>query len=374
MKLHQKHTKLIRPDGGKFHRNEWAIIGAACDVIKSLASDINEVLKAKFKVGFADEIHQIVEDQQPAYHSSYVNNLTHFSYNQHSGFQPFSYTSFFRSCDLVLVNGNHFTAQKQIVLINQKKKDSLYRKLDRLSDVRLFILDEGEINLHEFLSDHAPYDVPVFKIDEIDKIAKFLEENTKASLPVMDGLVLMGGKSSRMGQDKTKIEYHGLPQFQYAKNLLAEFTRAVYVSGNETAEYEDENELIRDTFIGLGPYGGILSAFRQDPARAILTLPADAPLADQELIAHLVMNRDPNKTATCYHNPETNFPEPLITIWEPKAYPILLQYLALGYSCPRKALINEDVLELKCPDPIKLKNANTPEEKAEMLSLIEKKN
>jgi molybdopterin-guanine dinucleotide biosynthesis protein A len=53
--------------------------------------------------------------------------------------------------------------------------------------------------------------------------------------------------------------------------------------------------------------------------------------------------------------------EPLITIYEPKAYPILLQYLAQGYSCPRKMLINNDVEIVEVDDDL-IQNINTPEE------------
>ena len=55
------------------------------------------------------------------------------------------------------------------------------------------------------------------------------------------------------------------------------------------------------------------------------------------------------------------FPEPLITIWEPKAYPILLNYLSQGYSCPRKVLINSDV-EIVEVDEYFIQNINTPSE------------
>ena len=55
------------------------------------------------------------------------------------------------------------------------------------------------------------------------------------------------------------------------------------------------------------------------------------------------------------------FVEPLITIYEPKAYPVLLQYLAQGYSCPRKMLINSDVEIIEVDDSL-IRNINTPEE------------
>ena len=58
------------------------------------------------------------------------------------------------------------------------------------------------------------------------------------------------------------------------------------------------------------------------------------------------------------------FPEPLITIWEPKSYPLLLQYLGQGYSCPRKVLINTEVKLVEPPEKKELFNANHPEEYA----------
>ena len=65
--------------------------------------------------------------------------------------------------------------------------------------------------------------------------------------------------------------------------------------------------------------------------------------------------------ATALKGKGKQFLEPLITIWEPKAYPIMLSYLAQGYSCPRKVLINSDVEIIEVEDAI-IRNINTPEE------------
>ena len=40
----------------------------------------------------------------------------------------------------------------------------------------------------------------------------------------------------------------------------------------------------------------------------------------------------------------------------------LLYFLSLGYSCPRKVLINSDIKEIDPPHELSLFNANTPEE------------
>jgi len=45
-----------------------------------------------------------------------------------------------------------------------------------------------------------------------------------------------------------------------------------------------------------------------------------------------------------------------------------LQYLSLGYSCPRKMLINENTHVIPVPDENILLNINTPEEKSDFLN------
>jgi molybdopterin-guanine dinucleotide biosynthesis protein A len=112
----------------------------------------------------------------------------------------------------------------------------------------------------------------------------------------------------------------------------------------------------------LGPYGAILSAFREKPDSAWLVIACDLPLVDADVLQQLVANRNTASIATAYKSEVNEFPEPLITIWEPKSYPALLQFLAQGYSCPRKVLINSDVTLLQSPQTDALANVNTPKE------------
>jgi molybdopterin-guanine dinucleotide biosynthesis protein A len=112
----------------------------------------------------------------------------------------------------------------------------------------------------------------------------------------------------------------------------------------------------------LGPYGAILTAMMSAPDAAWLVIATDLPFVTGETLQQLIANRNPAKVATAFLNPATGFPEPLITLWEPKAYPVLLSYLAQGNVCPRKALINSDTQIIEARDPQWLVNVNTPEE------------
>jgi molybdopterin-guanine dinucleotide biosynthesis protein A len=167
-----------------------------------------------------------------------------------------------------------------------------------------------------------------------------------------------------MGRDKAMMVYHGMPHRDYLLQLLSSQNIPAYVScrADQIDAISVDFPVIADRFEGLGPYGAILSAMMFAPDHAWLVLATDLPFVTEGALEQLLSHRNPSKIATAFHNPATGFPEPLITLWEPKAYPVLLSYLAQGNVCPRKALINSDVMIIEARDPNWLMNVNTPED------------
>lgn len=372
-KKHTKHASLIKPLGGDYHRNEWAIIGAPCDIIHDLARKINEQLSSILKIGYLDASHKAAK-QKEKYHTSFTDKIKFQSINtlQKPGLKQSR--KYFNDLDLLIVNGNHFIGEKQIVIINADKKESLEKKLDRLTDIRMIILERSSDDIHKYLMPliEKKEGLEIYRIDQIDKICNALLKEMQSSLPPLNGLVLAGGKSQRMGQDKGALEYYNKPHREYLADLLNKSVHQVFIScrKNQDELIESRYKKIYDTFEGLGPYGAILSAFREEPNKAWLSLACDLPHLDKATIKYLIENRNPGKLATCFHNPETKFPEPLITIWEPRAYPVLLEFLSQGYSCPRKVLINTDIEKLTMPNQLAMENANDPESYEKAKSLI----
>ena len=184
------------------------------------------------------------------------------------------------------------------------------------------------------------------------------------------GLVLAGGQSTRMGFDKCLIDYHGMPQLDYATQLLQKFTSFTFLSTSRPFVSASPMQVIKDTFIDMGPYGGVLSAFEQHPDVGWLTIACDLPLVDEECIQQLMDEREVLKIATCFQYPDTGFPEPLITVWEPRAYRILLDYLEKGFTSLNKVLQEEDVKKITPAEPAWLLNANSQKEVEEIRRMI----
>jgi len=365
-KKHSKHTKLEKPELGEYGRNELALIGAPCSVIQKFADGLISALSDKWNMAYIDADHSSADDNSVLPFSGKVRFTDKIGYHRlDTTAAPNIHErhALFNGQDIILINGNHFGGSAQIVFIHPDKKESLKRKLDRLTNVEMIITTD-DTPAFEFLSDLITDQTPVHSINDIESIASWMDAWMISRSNQINGLVLAGGKSQRLGQDKTTINYHGIAHRELLAKILRVRCQDTYLScrADQSGQIETEFPLLPDNFTGLGPYGGILSAFQKHPNHAWFVIASDLPFALEDAIDYLLERRDPSKIATAYHNHITDFPDPLMTIWEPKAYPVLLQFLGQGYSCPRKVLINSDIAIVEPADQNWLTNVNTPED------------
>jgi len=192
---------------------------------------------------------------------------------------------------------------------------------------------------------------------------KTLKENKLDKQADIYGLVLAGGKSSRMGRDKASIVFHDLPQKDHVFKLLDTFCAEVFSSIGRNADLEEFKNPIRDQFDFATPLNGILSAFQFKKDIAWLSLPIDMPAIDAEIIKMLIAGRDKSRLATCFFDSTGEKPEPLLTIWEKKAADELRAFVSQGHLSPRHFLSISDVKILPSPGAHKLQNINTPDDR-----------
>ena len=182
--------------------------------------------------------------------------------------------------------------------------------------------------------------------------------------PELIGLVLAGGESRRLGEDKGQLRLHDRTQAEHSVALLKPYCRTVYLSvRREQAEqkpYKDQPSLPDDEAFS-GPAAGLLTAWQRYPNNALLVLAVDMPLVDSELIDLLVQGRRIDAVATAYRH-SGGIIEPLCTIWEPSAEPVLRSATGDRNSTSlRRFLESADVELLDAPALEKLVSVNTPE-------------
>ncbi len=403
MTKHQKHKNLTRRKNGNFAPNEIAILGAKCSIILDLVHQMSESL-SKYKLAYFDASHEkhIDAAQQNKY------KLSNYTFSEDGNLRvstsepvnEYAQRIQFSQFDFVFINGNHYAGERQIVMLHPEKEASINKRIDQITDVRFFVKLTDDIQPFDALKEKFPHweEIPSYGIEEVNEITQHVSDMIVETIPAIKGLILTGGRSTRMGRDKSQLNYHGKPQKEFVKELLEkegietfysirEFSKTPVEESQNTVQATDKIDLrekdfqdccpsdftdinleamsapdeIPDTFFNLGPFGGICSAYRKDPNSAWFVLATDLPFVNQELIQLLLAKRNPSKVATAVKGISKKFPEPLIAIYEPKAYPVLLQYLAQGYSCPRKMLINSDVEIVEVDDDL-IQNINTPEE------------
>ena len=108
---------------------------------------------------------------------------------------------------------------------------SLLKKLDRLKDVACIVQTDDTTAVYPFLQEHLGGVLPpVFKLEDEAGIADFLLEDLQKKQAPLYGLVLAGGRSTRMGQDKSLISYHGKAQREYMADLLGQWCSRTFIS------------------------------------------------------------------------------------------------------------------------------------------------
>lgn len=185
------------------------------------------------------------------------------------------------------------------------------------------------------------------------------------------GLVLAGGRSSRMGTDKAALVHpDGRTLARRCYDLLAQAgCESVALSLRHDQDlppgFADlpDLRLVRDPAgMSHGPMGGMLAAMRLRPEADWLILACDLPRLDLATLTELVVSKRPGEPFLSYRSEFDNLPEPLCALYAAAALPILEQALAEGIRCPRKPLIRNQCRLLEPSTPHALDNANTPQD------------
>lgn len=179
------------------------------------------------------------------------------------------------------------------------------------------------------------------------------------------GLVLAGGRSRRMGQDKALLDRGGKTQLETAFALLDAVTTRCFVS-TRPDQLSDPTRAqfprVVDRYEDLGPAAGILSAMEEYPDADWLIIACDLPNLDAGTLEYLIANSPTGKPFTAYRSSYDDLPEPLCAIYRRGSDAIVRDFVQQGIKCPRKVLIRSDTELLRQPEPAALDNVNTPED------------
>jgi len=357
MKSNFNDNKLIN-----LHHNQIGIWGISNDAWVALYENLLIPLK-NYKIGFYGR----------KFECESKTNVLSFNYKNYNLkvndlFNEFRKGHFFALSDIVLYHGDHSIVDEMWLILDESEQFKPI--INNLKNTTKVFFNEQNKSIANQLKKENNH-IQLIYSKQVETIAEHIEAKIKSNIAPLIGLVLTGGDSIRMKENKSLIKYHQQPQWLHIFEMLKDACAETFVSCTQNNQYLYlQKQLVIDKITGYGPLSGILTALLGFKNKAILVVACDLPLIDKNIIKQLIDERDASKVATAFYNEESNQIEPLITIYEPKALTVMLQMLALGYRSPQVMLAQNDIKIVKPNNSSALKNVNFPEEKEQIMQFL----
>lgn len=186
--------------------------------------------------------------------------------------------------------------------------------------------------------------------------------------PYHTAVIFAGGKSSRMGKDKSLLPFGAYPTltaFQYEK--LQKLFKTVYISTKEE-KFDFDVKLIKDTYKESSPLVGLLSIFETLEAEEVFVLSVDAPFVDNTTIQSIMQIDIANYDTVVAKSPSGL--QPLCGRYKKSILPLLQKHYKEGNHRLQSLLNEAQTYTLHFEDDSAFTNLNHPEEYKEALKRI----
>ena len=138
--------------------------------------------------------------------------------------------------------------------------------------------------------------------------------------PTLTGIILAGGKSSRMGTPKGLLKWNGKTLIEHSVGKLKPWCDELLLSAN-TNDYDNQNiTIVNDEIKKIGPIAGILACLKKSSNSLNFVLSCDIPMVSEHLIRYLLSNVNPSRIVVPRFNGKI---EPLCGIYLKELVPLL---------------------------------------------------
>jgi len=185
------------------------------------------------------------------------------------------------------------------------------------------------------------------------------------------GIILAGGKSSRMGTDKGFLKLDGITFVKRIINSLNFLVNEiVIVSDNSDYDafgYERVEDIIKDS----GPLAGLYSGLYHSKTEYNLVLSCDVPFVNDMVLKKLIVEME--DTVDVVQFKSQNKTIPLVAIYRKNCMNICLELLNKGEKRLRVALdhLKVKTITVDSDMEIYLKNINTKDQLKEIRNAVE---
>lgn len=176
------------------------------------------------------------------------------------------------------------------------------------------------------------------------------------------GIILSGGKSSRMGTDKGFLKLKGKKFIQHSIDALKPLVSEIIIVSNNTAYDVFKLKRVKDEIENAGPLAGVYTGLKNSKTDYNLILSCDIPLINAEVLKLLIEAiDDTSEVIQIENNSKTS---PLIALYKSSCASRFYKLLIEGERRLRYAVNQCNVKNVKLNSDIGIytSNINTPEE------------
>lgn len=184
------------------------------------------------------------------------------------------------------------------------------------------------------------------------------------------GVLLTGGESRRMGQNKALLEINGKSLIQKNLDVLKNICSEVIISSRDEKLYHGYGyPVIPDVLKGKGPLGGLYSVLQKANYEKVFLVGCDMPFINEEAIRWLFQELEDFDTVVPYidgkmHPLHAFYHRRIMPVIEEKLYNDKLRLADVLDECQTKVVDCDKILDLTLKKELEksVMNINTPEE------------
>lgn len=177
------------------------------------------------------------------------------------------------------------------------------------------------------------------------------------------GIILAGGKSSRMGQDKAMLSLNGKPMIQHVSEMMRGICDEIIIASNNP-EHEHYGDLrVADQWKDVGPLAGIQAGLQAAQHENCFVISCDTPFVTIEVLSTLASHSKNHSIIVARNNDRI---QPLIGVYTKRVLHKITAYLNQDTSdrSLRTLLEQSDAHIVDFTEAFNkaFENINTPEE------------
>lgn len=178
-------------------------------------------------------------------------------------------------------------------------------------------------------------------------------------------VLLAGGKSSRLGCDKTQVPFGDCLLSEFVYNRVSNMFEAVYISTKDSKKFHFKAKFLVESSNIFAPIIGMIEAFKNIESSAIIFLSIDCPFISYESLKRIAAS-----SAKIAYATDANKAHYLISKWHNSTLPLLeLTLNAKNYAL--KHIVNACESEAISVSAKECININTIENYNEALNMLE---